>query len=240
MILCALDFESTGLDVVNDRVTEVGAILYSTNQKRTLEISGYLVKSDKPISTEASKLTGITQAAIDKFGYQSADALDALLDLMAQADAIIGQNVIQFDKCMLESWAQRENKAIPNKLWIDSRIDLEIEGKHLQYMCADEGWLNLFPHSAVSDCQSVLKLISTRDINKIVERAQSPTIVILAHQKREDNELAKKRKFRWNPEYSAWWRAIKQMDLDEIVKEAPFNISIAPPEILLSKLWYGN
>ena len=238
MLLCALDFESTGLSPENDRITEVGGILYSTGQNRVLETIGYLVKSDRQIPDEITRLTGITNAAVTKFGYDSIDGLEALLDMMNLADAIIGQNVIRFDKRMLEAWAKREGRVVPNKLWIDTRTDLEIEGKHLQYMCADEGWLNLFPHSAISDCQSVLKLVSTRDINKVVERAQSPTVVLLSHQDRTDNDLAKKRKFRWNPDYKCWWRTVKQMDVDAIVKEAPFNISFAPPEILIEKLWY--
>ena len=242
MILCALDFESTGLDREKDRITEVGAILWSTGQSRTLETTGFLVKSDVSIPEEVTRITGITNAALQKFGYESDAALDSVIDLMGQADAIIGQNVIRFDKRMLEAWAKRENKTIPNKLWIDTRTDLEIEGKHLQYMCADEGWLNLFEHSAVADCQSVLKLISKRDINKIVERAQSPTIVLIAHQKKEDNELAKKRKFRWSPAnvYGIWWRAVKELDKNDIIKEAPFNISVAPQEVLIERLWYPD
>ncbi|MDA4130148.1 MAG: 3'-5' exonuclease [Thaumarchaeota archaeon] len=236
--MLALDFESTGLSPENDRIIEVGALLYTTGQKRVLESVSYLVQSDVPISARINEITKITQSAIDKFGYTSRDSIETLLDLMDRADAVIGQNVIQFDKRMLEAWAKRENRSIPNKLWIDTRTDLEIEGKHLQYMCADEGWLNLFPHSALADCQSVLKLVSTRDINKVVERAQSPTVVLLAHQKREDNQLAKERKFRWNPFYSVWWKAIKHMDLGAEIKAASFDVSLAPPEILLSKLWY--
>jgi len=241
MILLGADFETTGLSPDADRIIEVGALLYSTGQKKCLESSGYLVKSDVLVPELITKLTGITQAAVDKFGYGSRDALEALLDLMVQADAIVGQNIIQFDKRFLERWAQREGLAIPNKLWIDTRTDLPgVDSKHLGYMAADAGFLNMFPHSALADVQTVIKLVGMHDINKVVERAQSPTVVLLAHQRIEDNSLAKARKFLWNPDYKVWWRVTKQMDIDELVKEAPFNISIAPPEILITKLWYGN
>ena len=240
MLLLALDFETTGTDKAQDRVTEVGAILYSTGQKKCLESSGYLVKSDVPVPAHITKLTGITQSALDKFGYDSHDALEALLDLAAQADAYVGQNVKRFDKFFLEAWAQREKLTVPNKLWIDTRTDLPgVESKHLGYMAADHGFLNLFPHSALSDCQTVIKLVEFYDINQIMERAQSPEVVLIAHQKFENNADAKALKFAWNSDYKIWWRVTKQMDIDEIIKAAPFDISYAPPEILIEKLWYS-
>jgi DNA polymerase-3 subunit epsilon len=241
--LIGFDLETTGINPETDRPIEVGALLYSTGQKKCLESTGYLVKSDVPISPEITEITGITQAAIDKFGYDSAEALDAFLNLAEQADAFVGQNVIRFDKRFLENWAKRHNRIIPNKLWIDTMTDIPgITGKHLGYQAADHGFLNLFPHQALADVQTVIKIIGMHDINKIVERAQSPTIVLIAHQKREDNELAKKRKFRWSPPnvYGIWWKAIKEIDKEEEIKAAPFNVSVAPPEVLLEKLWYDN
>ncbi|MDA4129152.1 MAG: 3'-5' exonuclease [Thaumarchaeota archaeon] len=241
MITLGLDFETTGLNPEGDRVLEVGAALYSTGQKKVLESAGYLVKSSVPVSEHVTAITGITQSAVDKFGYESKDALEALLDLADQADAFLGQNVVRFDKRFLENWARREGLAFPNKLWIDSRTDLPgTEGKHLNYMAADEGFLNLFPHSALTDVLTVIKLTQRHDFNKIVERAQSPTVVLLGHQKREDNNLAKARKFSWNGDYRVWWKTVKQLDVEAEVVAAKFDISFAPPEILIEKLWYGN
>lgn len=239
MILLSADLETTGLKFERDRPIEVGAILYSTGQEKCLESSGYLVKTDVPISAEITKLTGITQSAVDKFGYDPKNALEAFLDIAENADAFIGQNIKRFDKVMFEHWARRHGLVLPNKLWIDTRTDLPgVEGKHLGYMAADAGFLNMFPHSALADCQTVIKLLKGHDIDKVVERAQSPEIVLLAHQKREDNDLAKKRKFRWNPDYKVWWKVVKQMDAKDETDAAPFNVSFAPPEILIEKLWY--
>lgn len=238
-LLLSFDLETTGLDKVQDRPIEVGAILYSTGQRKCLESAGYLVKSDVPIRPEITKLTGISQAAVDKFGYESRDALDMLLDLINLADAFVGQNVKRFDKPMLENWALREKVSIPNKLWIDTLTDLPgVEGKHLGYLAADHGFLNLFPHSALSDCQTVLKLVEFYDIDKIIERAQSPEAILISHQKYENNADAKARKFGWSPNYKIWYKVAKQLEVDEIIKEAPFNISFAPPEVLIEKLWY--
>lgn len=238
MILLSLDFETTGLSPENDRVIEVGSILYSTGQKKCLESSGFLVKTDVPISKEIAELTNIHPAAVTKFGFESKDGLDNVIGMMEMSEAIVGQNVIRFDKKVLEAWAHREGASIPEKLWIDTRTDLPVEGKGLTYQAADHGFLNLFPHSALADCQTVLKLVSMYDINVIVERAKSPTIVLVGKQDRSDNDLAKKRKFRWNPDYKLWWKTIKTLDYEKEVEGCPFPIALAPETVLIEKLWY--
>ena len=249
MIILSLDFETTGLSFEEDRVIEVGAILYSTGQNRAFESAGYLVKSDKPVTTEITEITGITQAAVNKFGFTSRDGLDNLIAMAQQADAFIGQNVLRFDKRMMEEWCKREHLEMPDKLWIDTRTDLVnyrtnkvVEGKHLGYMAADAGFLNLFPHGALTDCQTVLKLVEHyapgNQFDQVIARAKSPTIVLVAHVSYSDNQLAKDRKFRWNPSYKIWWKTVKQIDMQEETAQAKFNFSIAGPEISIEKLWY--
>ncbi len=189
MILLAFDVESTGLDFTKDRVIEVGAILYSTGQQKCLESQGFLVKTDVAISPEITKLTGITQAAVDKFGYDSENSLGIILDMLQVADAVIGHNAVRFDKRMLQAWCNREEHVIWDRLWIDTYTDL--------------------PDTEVGN-----------------ERAQSPTIVVQAHQARHENDLAKKAKFRWYPEKKMWWKFVKEMDLESFVKSVTFDVSV--------------
>jgi DNA polymerase III subunit epsilon len=237
LILLSVDVETTGLDINKDRVIEVGAVLFSTGQSKCLESSGYLVKSDVPVSEEITKLTGISQAAIDKFGYESEDALDGLLDMMSRAEAMIGQNVIRFDKRMIHNWASRHGKTLTEKLWIDTRTDLPgVEGKTLSYMAADKGFLNLFPHSALADCQTVLKLLEGHNIDDIVARAQSPVVILKAHVSYETNALAKKRRYGWNPEHKLWYKIVKQMDVAAETSHNEFDVSFVegiPVEALM-------
>ena len=241
MILLSADLETTGLDRVLDRPIEVGSILYSTGQKKCIESQGYLVKSDVAISPKITSLTGITQAAVDKFGYDSLSALETFIDMAKQADAYVGQNIKRFDKAFFENWCTRHGLTLPDKLWIDTRTDLPgVESKHLGYMACDAGFINLFPHSALSDCQTVIKLVELQpDFDAIVERAKSSEVILIAHQKFENNAQAKELKFGWNGEFKIWYRITKQMDMDEIVKAASFNISVAGPELTLEKLWYS-
>lgn len=238
MLLFAFDVETSGLDVVNARVLEVGGILWSTGQQKCLESVGFLVQTDAVISQEITDLTGITKSAVDKFGYQSEDALDSVLDLMAQADAVVGHNVNRFDKRVLTTWAKLHGRQVPDKLWIDTTTDIPgVELGKLTYVAADHQFLNLFPHSALSDCQTVIKLISMYDIDSIVARAKQPNVILKAHVTFDTNKLAKKRKYRWYGETRLWWKLLKESDVDEEVKSAPFDVSIVkdvPEETLLN------
>jgi DNA polymerase-3 subunit epsilon len=244
MILMGFDMETTGLDFQNDRPIEVGAILYSTGQKRTMESTGFLVKTDVAISSFITGLTGLTQAAVNKFGYDSFDALDIVIDMMKEAEAIVGQNVIRFDKHMLGAWASRHGRTVPEKLWIDTRTDLPgVESKGLTYMAADHGFLNLFPHGALTDVQTCLKIVSMYDIDAVVARAKEPIVILKAHTGFKDsglpdNALAKARKFGWNPTYRLWYKVVKQSDVAAETSHGEFDVSFVT-DIPVEKLWYS-
>lgn len=228
MIILSLDFETTGLNTVEDRVIEVGAVLYSTSQKKCLDNQGMLVKADKSVSAEITSITGITQAAVNRFGYDQETVLDTILEMFADAEAIIGYNVRRFDRAVLAEWVKRENRELPNKLWIDLYQDLpwQVPVGKLSHVAADHGILNLFPHSALADCQTVLAIADEYDIDLLAQRAQSPIVVLRSHQGRDENDLVKKLKFRWNPPRKIWWKPVKEQDVDEVIKSAKFNISI--------------
>ena len=242
-VLLAFDTESEGLDVENHLPIEVGAILYSTGMNRILEAASWLVKTPNTITEEITGITGLTKPAVDRFGYNSEDALDSLLYMAEKADYWIGQNVIRFDKRLLEAWCKRYNKELKDKLWIDTRTDLPgVEGKHLGYMACDAGFINLFPHGALSDCLTVLKLLESHDFtgsnfDTVVERAKQQTLVVRSHQQFEDNEAAKKLKFRWISSLKIWAKDIKEGDISDLQAVAPFKVTIEK-DIPLETIWY--
>lgn len=240
MILGVLDFESTGTDVLQDEVTEAGQILFTTGQSRVLESSSYFVAGDRPIPKEVEDKVGITNAARKRFGYDNRDSLMGILDWLKKVDAVAGHNILQFDWELLKNWASHYNQTLPQTLVIDTMWDLPgYPGRNLQHMCADHGFLNLMPHCAMADCQSTLALITHRNyaLEKIVERAKSPIVILQSHQPFEHNEQAKKRKFHWNDQPGhIWWKAVKEIDVEEIAKEAPFDVSIRR-DLNLSELW---
>lgn len=237
MLLLSLDFETSGLDRNSDRVIEVGAVLYSTNHAQSLTSRAYLVDHEIQISKEITEITGITQNMVDKFGIPSQPALDALYGMVQHCDAIVGQNIVEFDMPFLENWCQREKYKLPERLVIDTKTDLPgVASKHLGYMAADAGFLNPFPHRALADCLTVLKLVSLHDgkrypstFDDILARARSPRLTVAARVTREQNQLAKKRGYWWSPERKVWHKIIKEMDLEIEAQQAPFDISRIEP-----------
>jgi len=231
MILLSLDFETTGLNVLNDRVIEFGAVLYSTGQKKCLDNQGMLVKSDVPISAAITRITGIHPAAVERFGYDSDSVLDIILEMENNADAVIGYNCRRFDKRVLENWINLGggdgNLVRP---WIDLYQDLpwQVPVGKLSHVAADHGILNLFPHSALADAQTVLAIAEKYDPELLLSRAQSPVVILQARQDRGSNDLVKQApyKFRWNPPNKIWWKPVKEQDVAEIIQSAPFPITI--------------
>lgn len=228
MILLSLDFESTGLDVINDHVIEMGAVLYSTQQHKCLDSQGVLVKTDKIITPEITAITSVHPAAVERFGYEQDSVLDILISMMEAADHIIGYNDRRFDKKVAESCAGRNNVKLPEKIWLDLFQDLpyNVPTGKLSHVAADHGILNLFPHSAMSDAQTVLAIASKYDPELLLQRAQSPVVVLVAHAERSQNDLVKRAKFRWNPSRKIWWKSIKEQDIDEAISTIQFNVSI--------------
>lgn len=240
MILLSLDFETTGLDKEKDRITEVGAVLWSTNFNRAMETTSYFVDAGVPIPKEITELTGINAAMLKKFGYSENDAMDLLIEMAEQADAYVGQNVIQFDKIFFENTTYRLGKPVPEKLWIDTRTDLPgVESKSLSYMACDAGFLNPFPHNAVADCLTVLRLVSKFPIEDVVARAKQPNVVVQGLQDRDHNDDAKKLKFLWKPEFKMWLKVVKEGDVKSLAEAAPFNISIQT-QMTPDQVWYSK
>jgi hypothetical protein len=106
-------------------------------------------------------------------------------------------------------------------------------------MAADDGFLNLFPHGALADCLTTLKLIENRlpVLDQIIERAKSPIVILQSLQDRDNNQVAKDRRFHWNDQPGhLWWKAVKEIDVPEIAKEAPFDVTIRR-DLNLRELW---
>ena len=186
-----------------------------------------LVETDVPITEEITKITSIHPAAVKRFGYEQEMAFDNLQCMMSESDALVAHNGLRFDSNMYKSWANRMQRQVVEKLWIDTMIDIKgHEGKKLLYLAADHGILNLFPHSAMADCQTVLAIIEKYDINDLVARAKMPTVVIRGRQDRTQNDLVKKAKFRWNPDRKIWWRPTKECDVQELMNSLSFPISV--------------
>lgn len=230
-----LDFETTGLDLVNDRITEVGAVLWDIEEKSPVQISGFLVKTDKEITGEITKLTGITREMLDRFGKSEDSAFRALENLYYTADYVMAHNGGDFDRPLLLNWDNRRCEGgksvvrLPDKVWIDSKTDLPAEAYQksasLKYMACDHGFL-YDGHRAVNDVLAMLKIFSFYDANVVIERAKQPTVHVQALVSFDTNKLAKDRGYHWKPETKQWLKPIKANEIEKETAEAGFRIRV--------------
>lgn len=238
MIVAALDFETTGLDKDNDRVVELGLVLYSTGHRRALDSVGQLVKSEVAVSPKISKLTGIQQSAIDHFGYGEDSAMSTLVEFVNQAEAVVGHNIRAFDWPFAEKWAKRLGVTLPNVNLVDTFEDIPgAEPESLITMCAKAGFLLSDAHSALADAQGSLKLAMHYGWDSVFERARIPTVAVQSHAPRtNDNRENKEAKFRWNPKFKIWWKAVKETEVEALAAQVPFSISLVDKSIPLEYL----
>ena len=226
--ILGIDFETTGLDLVEDRVTEVGMVLWEIESKTPVQISGFLVNTPKPITEEITKLTGITRALLDTFGSEEGLAFKAVERAVRKADFVMAHNGNEFDKPLLENWAKRESP-LPEKTWIDSKTDLPAEAYQksagLKYMACDHGFL-YDGHRAVNDVLAMFKILSFYDVPTVIERAKQPTIRVQALVTFDTNKLAKERGYHWKPETKQWIKPIKANELDKETAEAGFRVKV--------------
>jgi DNA polymerase III epsilon subunit-like protein len=248
MILGVLDFETTGSDVLQDEVTEVGLITYITGQRRICETNSFFVAGERRIPDDLQAKTGITNAARKKLGYDSQDSLMSVLEWLPKVEAVAGQNINQFDWELLRLWASHYGQVLPPMLLIDTMWDLPgVQGRKLLHMAAEDGFLPMGQHGAMVDCLTTLRLIENRlqNFDAIVERAKSPLVILQSLQDFDHNEQAKDRDaawneiggaFHWYADGKIWWKAVKEMDVPEIVKRAPFDVTIRR-DLNLRELW---
>jgi DNA polymerase-3 subunit epsilon len=230
MLIAFFDFETTGTDPSQDRITEVGALLYTTTFKRVVMAEQFLVEGYVDISAKITELTKVNKPMVDKFGLMSADGLARLQNYFDMAEAVGGMNITDFDIPVYKNWCLREGEEPIERLIIDTMTDLPgVVTRALPYMAADAGFLNPFPHSALPDAWTALRLVEGHDIEKVLERARSPRVYLKAHVTFDTNYLAKDRKYRWTPERKMWYKVVKEIDVELEGKEAPFDISRTEP-----------
>ena len=228
MLICGIDVETTGLDAQKDRITEIGAVLWSSIEKQPVRIMGFLVKPGIPIPAELEKLTGITNAMVDAYGVGPKASVTAVATLAAQAQFFVAHNA-EFDKGFIEAEFKRQGVPMPALPFIDTRTDLPPaayqlgKSASLKYMACDHGFT--YPaHRAVNDVLAMFEILGRYDIEETVKRAQTPNVKVRAVVSFDDKHLAKERGYYWKPEQKLWIKPLKLDEVDAEKEAAPFPV----------------
>jgi DNA polymerase-3 subunit epsilon len=220
MLLLGYDLETTGLDPAVDVITEVGMALWDTEAKTIVRMMNFLVQTpDNPTWNEqVLALSDITPEVCATHGYDSERGLKQFLLWYQSADITVAHNGRSFDIKFIASWAEKHGYALPEKPMIDTLVDLESQlnprfSKKLPYLAADHGFLNPFPHRALFDVVTMLKILSQYDLDEAILMANTPSVQLIAEVSFDQKDLAKARGFYW-----------KEASL---AKEAGFTVRVA-------------
>lgn len=163
-----IDLETTGLDPINDRIIEIGAIIIGKENKEY----STLIRQETNIPEKIRDLTGISDEDIKK-GKKEEIAINELLDFI-EKDCLVGYN-INFDiKFINEALKRQEKRKIKNMTYDVMKYvkndKLFLENYKLETVVKEYGINETVPHRALEDARIIKKLIGKLDkLNKILE-----------------------------------------------------------------------
>lgn len=239
MLVLGVDVETTGLSFVDDRITELGMVVYDTDRNQPVRMYSEYVKAEgKAVSPEITELTGITNEDLTKYGRSPKLAMVDFLIYQGSVDYVVAHNA-PFDRGMIEAEIERQEVDYEPKYWIDTSVDIpyppSIKTRKLQHLAPDHGFLNPWSHRAVFDVLTMLKVLSKYDISRVVDLAKQPSILLQAVCKKpwedtapegkKETDIARSLGFRWDGGNKQWRKIVKQEQLEH-EQNGPLKIAV--------------
>jgi len=240
MLVLGIDLETTGVDKIHDRIVEVGAVLWDTDLKVPVEIYSELVKEeDRPVIDSSFDVSHITPEMIDNYGQDPEDIISSIDDMVCKSDYIVAHNGLNFDQEMLQNFYKRYDHELSNEIWLDTRYHIDYpemcKSRSLIYLMGYHGFVNPFPHRALFDVMTTLKILSNYDIHRVIEIAESPTIYLVAIVSFNRKDEAKQAGYMWEPDVrfdfdqkqkGFWIKERKLAMFDESELEESFEVRV--------------
>jgi DNA polymerase-3 subunit epsilon len=226
MILLGLDLETTGTDPESASIIEVGAVLWDSDSGQPVRCWSTLVKSAIPLDPDVVEITGITDDLLQAHGVDLPGVLRSLRADMLTADYIVAHNA-GYDRRVLERATADCCFTRQDYNWIDTMMDVPFprgcQYRNLTYLQAFHGFVNPFPHRALTDVLTTMTILQRYNLADVIERSKSPTLKVKACFEwgcpgfDEIKDFAKSRGFKWNGDKGSkyWWKPIKQTALQE-------------------------
>lgn len=214
---CCLDTETTGFDFDNDKVIEVGLILFEYNSAyqvtRILDRYNGLEDPGAPLQQEIIDVTGLTDA--DLAGQSFDDS--RVEEILSQADILIAHNA-GFDRPMMEKrfpstikkcWACSLHQVAWDKEYIKARV--------LEFLLSKCGGWFIDAHRALNDAEGLLALLMEKlpktggnILQALIEKARTnDTRIYAVGSAFDQKDVLKDRGYRWNDgkdgKPKAWW-----------------------------------
>lgn len=150
------DLETTGLDVMNNGITEIGAVKIKGG--KVTEQFTTLVKPDYPITQEIVDITGITNEMVKDSPKISAVVPDFMKFI--EGAVLVAQNA-EFDLKFLKRFAGAEDFEVKNKV-LDTmemaRSELSFLRRHDLHTLAEHFNITFHHHRALSDAYATAEI----------------------------------------------------------------------------------
>jgi DNA polymerase-3 subunit epsilon len=208
-----VDVETTGLNSSVHQIIEIGIIEFMLNSESGAAITrmyGALSDPGQPLSQEIERLTGIKTAhlANQKIDWQM------VASMMQRAKIVIAHNA-DFDRSFLSQVAELQKIEAH---WGCSirHIDWKAKGsgsQALNYLAADHGFINPFPHRALFDCATTFRLIAPH-LEELIENSHQKTFRVDAvNSPFEKKDTLKENGYRWDAARKIWYKIIFERQL---------------------------
>lgn len=238
MLLLGVDFESTGLNVNEDRIIEIGAVIWDTTRQAPVRVFNEIINVDCQLKAEITAITGINQGDLNNFGVSLLESLNILVGMTEECAYIVGHNCNGFDKPLLLAECEREHVAFPDKHWLDTSLDIPypeaMKTRKLVHLAAEHGFVNPFAHRAFADVLTMFRVLSHYDIDAIIDTSKQPTIKLLAIVKKpwedtapegkKETDLARARGYRWEGVTKRWIKLAKKKQVESELQHGEFQV----------------
>lgn len=242
MLLAITDTETTGTSPDENRITDIGIVLFSTDAKRIIDTFSMSINEPDHglINDYITELNGTTSDFLNDFGTHPEDERVHLFEhiqyLFDRADYCVAHNA-QFDRGMLEGFYKRYNRKMPEKDWICSQRDIKYprtcKYENLTYLSGFYNIINPMQHRAIGDAFVTTEIIKRHNIDSIIKRYKSrmngtidadkvKVIVKLEFDQKEEREVVKSYQFKWDRENKLWWKMIIKEDIQTL----PFKVEL--------------
>jgi DNA polymerase-3 subunit epsilon len=235
--LAFFDFETTGKDLENDRVTQLAVALYDSESRRLVGCYSNTLYSEEypPTHPDAARVTGLDDDYIKRVGELPRESFIILMHYFGKADMICGHNIKSFDIPVLKAEMKRMLLPVESVAnLIDTRYDLEIPAhiatRKLSYLAVEHGIPVVGAHAAIFDVIMNADLLFKYNFDRTLELAKSPDLWVRADVKFEQKDKAKEKNYRWDGRdgKKIWVKLIKEMNYDDEIKNSDFPVLKLP------------
>lgn len=237
--LLLLDFESTGLNLVTDRITQYAFDVWDTDTDESVQKTGYLWEPSYPkLTPEITRLTNITEEILTSQGEKPGMILDRLAQTAMQMDFLVAYSGTNFDKPLLEAECRRHNVSFPKMKWMDPRTDLPFPSRLKCRVLTHVALEHDFPvnrkqaHEASYDVEMMKYLLKQYDLKPILELCSQPRILIESRGTYNDKDAVKAKGYSWETigdikVPKTWIKLLRQSQWDaELISMESINVPI--------------